>query len=309
MPQPSIGGGITGTGSISRELQEGINAIFGTEYKDYSPEYEKILDVQSSKKNYEEDLGHAMFGLAPVKPEGGGLQFDSEQQGGQKKYTHINYAIGTQITEEAIDDNLYLPMIPRAGKALKRSIMHTKEQKAANIFNNGYTTELTWDAVSLFNASHVLIKGGTYSNVLPTPADLSETSLEDATIAVEDFRDDAGLLIMAKVKTLHIPRQLRYEAARILRSQLQNDTANNAINALSDQSAVPGGFHVNHRFEDPNDWFLRTDIMDGGKFFLRIDKTGQDNDFGTSNYMHKASCRFSVGVSDPRQYFGSGAVT
>ncbi len=308
MAAPSIGGGITGTGSISRLLEDGINAIFQDEYKDYSPEYEKILTISKSKKNYETDVSYARFGLAKVKPEGAGLEFDSEQQGGQKKYTHVNYAIGTQITEEAIDDNLYQPMIPRSGKALKRSIMHTKEQKSANVFNNGYSTEKTWDAVSLFNASHLLIKGGTYSNVLPTAADLSETSLEDATIAVEDFRDDAGLLIMAMVETLHIPRQLRYEAARIIKSNLQNDTANNALNALKDQNAVPGGFHVNHRFEDPNNWFLRTNVMDGGKFFLRSEKTGMDNDFGTSNYMHKASCRFSVGVSDARQYFGSGEV-
>lgn len=305
----TVGGGITGQGNISRLLQEGVNAVTNTEYKDYDPEYTKILEVVSSDKAYEEDVPFASFGLAKNKPEGQGIEYDSMQTGALKRYTHIVYALGTIITEEAIRDNLYMDMMTKAGVALKRSLVHTEEQVAANVFNNGYSTTTTWDGVSLFNSAHLKIKGGTFSNVLATPADLSEASLEDAIIAVEDFRDDAGLLIDARVQTLHIPRSLRYVADRILGSQLQNDTANNAINALRSTGSVPGGYHVNHRFEDQENWFLRTDVMDGGKFFRRYDhEFGQDNDFGTSNYRHKGMTRFSVGVTDPRQYFGSGQV-
>jgi len=155
-----------------------------------------------------------------------------------------------------------------------------------------------------------LIKGGTFSNLLASAAELSETAVENATIAVEDFRDDAGLLIDARVRTLHIPRQLRFTATRILGSSLQNDTSNNAINALTAENSVPDGIHVNHRFTSSKNWFLRTDVPDGGKFFRRWDhRSGEDNDFGTSNYLHKALTRFSVGVSDARQYFSGGDLT
>lgn len=305
----TVTGGITGQGAIARMLQDGINAVTNTEYKDYEPEYTKILEVLSSDKAYEEDLPFATTGLAKQKPEGQSTEYDSMLEGSAKRYNHIVYSLGLIITEEAIEDNRYMDLIRKGGMALKRSLVHTEEQVAANVFNNGYTTSLAWDGLSLFNSAHKLIKGGTGSNVLATAADLSEASLEDAIIATEDFRDDAGLLINAKVQSLHIPRQLRFVAERILGSTLQNDTANNATNALRSTGMLPGGYHVNHRFTDAENWFLRTDVMDGGKFFRRKAHTfKQDNDFGTDNYRHKGNTRFSVGVTDWRQYFGSGQI-
>ena len=305
----TVGGGITGQGSIARQLQEGINAITNDEYADYEPEWTKILEKFDSEKAYEEDVPFATTGLAKQKPEGQQIEYDAMQEGTLKRYNHIVYALGLIITEEAIRDNLYMDLMMKGGAALKRSLVHTEEQVAANVFNNGYTTSLSVDGNPVFSDSHTSIKSGTQSNVLATAADLSEASLEDAIIATEDFRDEAGLLINAKVETLHIPRQLRFIAERILGSNLQNDTANNAINALRSQSSVPGGWHVNHRFTDPNNWFIRTSVMDGGKFFQRYNhEFDQDNDFGTSNYRHKGVTRFSVGVTDWRQYFGSGEV-
>lgn len=305
----SVTGGITGQGSIARQLQEGINAVTNTDYKDYEPEWTKLLDKFDSNKAYEEDVPFATTGLAKQKPEGQGIEYDSMQEGTLKRYTHNVYALGLIITEEAIDDNLYQDLMMKGGSALKRSLVHTEEQVAANVFNNGYTTSLSVDGQPVFSANHRSIKGNDFSNVLGTPADLSEASLEDALIAVEDFRDEAGLLIDAVVQTLHIPRQLRFIAERITASLLQNDTDNNAINAVKSTNSLPGGYHVNHRFTDPNNWFLRTSVEDGGKFFQRKGHTfGQDNDFGTSNYRHKGMTRFSTGVTDSRQYFGSGEV-
>lgn len=307
MAGPFIGGGITGQGNISRLLQEGINAIAHDEYKDYPMEWSYLLDEFTSRKAYEEDVAMAGFGFAKAKPEGSGLEYDSEQQGWITRYRHVVYALGTIITQEAIDDNLYQDMMVRAGRMLKRSLVQTEEQVAANLFNRGYDPNFAiGDGQPIFSNAHTLIKGGTFSNILPTASDLNEASLEDAIIAVEDFTDDAGLLIDARVKSLHIPRQLKFISQRILGSYLQNDTANNATNAMRDLGELQG-FYVNHRFDDPDNWFLRTSVPEGGKFFRRSEHMfGQDNDFGTSNYRHKAMTRFSVGVTDPRQYFGSG---
>jgi hypothetical protein len=194
--------------------------------------------------------------------------------------------------------------------SLSNSLHQTKETVSANVFNNGYTTTKTWDGENLFSTTHKLIKGGsTFSNMLPTPADLSEAALEDALISVSQYTDDAGLLIKVIVESLHIPPQLEYIAERILRSSLQNDTANNANNAMRSMGRIPKGAFVNHYFTDTENWFLQTDVRQGGKFFNRKDDTyQQDNDFGTSNYMHKGTTRFSVGVSDFRAYFGSGDI-
>ena len=304
----SIQGNITGQGNISRLLQEGINAVAHDEYADYEPEYSKVLEVDDSEKAYEEDLALAGFGLAKLKPEGTGVEYDNEQQGWQTRYQHNVYALGTIITFEAIVNNLYKDMMVRAGKMLKRSLVHTEELVAANVFNRGYNASYPGgDSEPLFSENHRLIKGGTYSNRFSVFTDLSEAALEDAIIQIEDFRDDAGLLIDAKPMSLHIPRSLQFIARRILGSTLQNDTANNAINALKDGDYLPGGYHINHRFTDQKAWFVRTSVPDGGKFFRRMDHMfDQDNDFGTSNYRHKGLTYFSTGWTDPRQYFGSG---
>lgn len=305
-----ISGGIISTGNMARQLELGINAVTNTYYKDYEAEYPKILTVSKSDKNYETDVPQSGLGLAKPKAEGDEIEYGATQEGAPKLYYNIVYALGAIITWEAIEDNLYMNQMDRIGKSLKRSLVHVEEQVAANVFNNGYDSNFTgWDAKPLFSDTHAQINGGTMSNVLPIPADLSEASLEDALIAVEDLRDDAGLLIDARVEDLHIPRELRFIACRILASPMQNDTGNNAINAIRTEGLIKGGFHVNHRFTDSKNWFLRTDIGDGGKFFRRSDHRFEtDNEFGTSNYRHKGMTRFSVGWTDFRQYFGSGQV-
>ena len=306
----SIGGGITTTGNMARQLEMGINAITNTYYNDYEPEWTKILDLKTSSKNFETDVPQGTLGLAKVKPEGQGIEYDSIQEGASKIYFNVNYALGIIITEEAIEDNLYLPLMEYGAKSLKRSLTHTEEQVSANVFNNGYDPAFTgWDGQPLFSNVHTNIKSSApFSNVLPTPADLSEASLEDALLFVQNFKDDAGLLIDARVKSLHIPRQLSFIADRILSSPLQNDTSLNAINSIKNRGLIAGGFHVNHRFINQKDWFLRTDVENGGKFFRRKAQTFKtDNDFGTDNYRHKGTTRFSVGVTDFRQYMGSGA--
>ena len=306
----SVSGGITSTGNMARQLELGINAISNTYYKDKPLQYTKLVDVVKSTKAYETDVPQASLGIAKEKPEGDGIEYDSLQEGNSKIYYNIVYALGGIITWEAIEDNQYMDQMTFLGRSLKRSLVHTEEQVVANVFNNGYDSNFKgWDGQPLFSNAHKQIKGGTMSNVLPVPADLSEASLEDALIAVRDFKDDAGLFIDAQVKTLHIPKQLEFIACRILDSPLQNDTGNNAINAIGKKGLIPGGYHVNDRFADPKNWFLRTDVENGGKFFRRSEHRFEtDNDFGTSNYRHKGMTRFATGVTDFRQYYGSGQV-
>jgi hypothetical protein len=307
----SIAGTVTGQGQIARQLQDGINALINTEYSVRDKEYEKILEVLSSDKAYEEDVPFAGLGMAKVKPQGQGIEFDGFQEGALKRYDNVTYALGAIITQEAIEDNRYQNLMDKAARSLSNALHQTKETVAANVFNNGYNgITKTWDNENLFSTSHKLIKGGaSFSNMLPTAADLSEQALEDALISISQYTDDAGLLIKVMAKSLHIPPQLQFIAQRILGSYLQNDTANNAVNAIGELKSIPGGYHVNHYLTDVDNWFIRTDAMDGGKMFMRKeDSYQQDNDFGTSNYMHKGVCRFSVGVSDFRQYFGSGNI-
>lgn len=294
-------------GTEARLLQEGINAIATIEYKDYEMEYTKIFDVHSSEKAYELDVSLSGTGLASLKPEGTATTYDGEKQDFATTYTHAVFSLGTIITMEAAMNNLYRDLITKSGKLLKRSLIHTDEQLAANVINNSYTAGDTaiGDGVALFSTAHVLGKGGTFSNRFAVFTPLSQAAVEDATIAIEDYRDGAGLLIDARAVSLHIPRQLRYTADRILASRFEPGSANNAVNPVA--GIFPQGYHVNHRFTSSSEWFIKTGVDDGFKIFDRMGYTfEQDNDFGTSNYRHKGMFYKSYGLTDPRAAFGSG---
>jgi len=280
------------------------------EYTDHPTEYSEFLTVKSSSKAYEEDVIRANLGLATIKPEGQGITYDASSEVGMQRYKHITYGIGTTITQEAMDDNLYLSEARLAATSIGRSLMNTKEQVSANLFDNGYNSASysTWDGEAIFSTSHALGKGGTFANMLTVASSLNESSLEDALINIKKFKDDAGLFINIKGQTLFVPPDLEYIAQRILGSYLQNDTANNAINAMASMGRLPGGHKTITRLSDVNNWFIRTDVDNGGCFFKRSEMDDTDNDFGTSNYRHKGISRFSVGVTDFRGYFGSGEV-
>ncbi len=297
---------IVSQGSEARLLQEGINAIATIEYKDYEMEYSKFFTTYQSEKAYELDVSLSGTGLATLKPEGDSTDYDAEKQDFATTYTHAVYSLGTIITMEAAMNNLYRDLIQKSGKLLKRSLVHTDEQLASNVINNGYSTSFNLgDGVPLFSTAHVLGKGGTFSNRFTVFTPLSQAAVEDATIAIEDYRDGAGLLIDARAMSLHIPRQLRYTADRILASRFEPESANNAVNPVA--QIFPNGYHVNHRFTSATEWFIKTDVEDGFKIFDRMGYTfEQDNDFGTSNYRHKGMFYKSYGVTDPRCAFGSG---
>lgn len=307
----SVQGGVQTTGDMARLLEDGVNAVANQDYEELSKEYEEMYSVESSDKAYETDVPVTNLSTATQKPEGNGITYDTSSELNSKIYKHVTYALGTIITEEAIEDNRYLQLMPKAGRDLKRSLNEAKELVAANHFNNGYSAALSnmWDGKALFANDHLLGGGGTQSNVLPTAADLSEAALEDMMIAIKKLVDDKGLLIQARAQTLFLPPELCFVAERILKSILQSGTANNDINALKNMGFLPGGYKVINRLNNPKNWWVDTNVPEGNKFFMRRGDTFKaDGDFNTGNYRHKGTCRFSLGTTDYRANYGSGQV-
>jgi len=291
--------------NIARELVPGLNAVFGLAYGEVDNEHKALFDIERSERAFEEEVLFTGFGTAPVKSEGAAFQYDEAQESYTSRYTHETIALGFAITEEAMEDNLYDTWAPLRTKALGRAMANTKQTKAANIFNNGFSTSYPGgDRVPLFSASHPTVAAGDQTNTVS--ADLSEASLESAWITVSLTRDDRGILIGAMCKSLHIPPQLRFVAERILKSPLRYGTANNDLNALKSMGYFQNGVDINHRFTDANAWFIRTDVPNGTKMFvrrpLRMEEMG---DFDTGNKRIKTSERYSFGWSDFRQWYGS----
>ena len=293
---------------LVKELEPGLNALFGLEYKRYDNESSEIYATESSDRAFEEEVMLSGFANADVKAEGAGVSFDEAQETFTARYTHETVALAFAITEEAMEDNLYDRISSRYTKALARSMANAKQVKGAAPLNNGLpgvATFKTGDGVSLINASHPTI-AGTFSNTLSTAADLNETSLEQAMIDIAAFTDERGLRIAAQGKKMIIPSALQFTAERVLKSPGRVGTADNDINALKNLGMVPQGYRVNHFVTDTDAWYIITDVPNGMKYFDRAPlKTAMEGDFDTGNVRYKARERYSFGCSDPRGIYAS----
>jgi hypothetical protein len=289
-----------------KELVPGLNALFGLEYETYRDEHLELYDSESSERSFEEETKLAGFDAAPVKDEGAAISWDSGTEAWTARYNHETIALGFSITEEAIEDNLYEQLSTRYTKALARAASYTKQVKAATSFNLGFTSFTVGDGQPLFDTAHPLVSGGSNANEPTTAADLNETSLEAAVIAIAAWTDERGLLIAARPRRLCIPPALMFVATRILQTQLRVGTSDNDLNALREMSAIPEGQSVNHFFTDPDAWFLKTDVPNGAKHFTRVAMTtAMDGDFETGNVRYKCRERYSFGHSDPLGFYGS----
>jgi len=296
---------------FAKQLIPGLNAIFGTAYKSIDNEHTPLFDVEKSDRSFEEEVLMTGFGTAPVKSEGDQVFFDTASEAWTSRYTHETVAMAFAITEEAIEDNLYGTTGKMKANAMGRAMANAKQVKAANVYNNGFSTSSLYaggDGKPLFATDHPTLASGSQSN--RTSSDLSETALEAALINISLTKDDRGLLIGARAVSLHIPPQLQFVAHRILFSDLRVGTADNDTNALKDMGLFSKGYTVNHRFTDPNAWFIRTDVPNGTKMFVRAPlATKDDVDFLTGNMRYKARERYSFGWSDWRQWYGSSGST
>jgi|TARA_R100001443_G_scaffold10317_2_gene19890 hypothetical protein len=297
--------------SISKELLPGLNAVFGMEYGEVDNEHDVLFDVENSDRAFEEEVLFTGFGSAPTKGEGAAVSYDDAQESYTARYTAETVALAFAITEEAMEDNLYDTFAKLRAKGLARAMANTKQVKAANLFNNGFSDTIG-DGAAFFSAAHPTISDGNQSNLMAA-ADLSEATLETALTNVQKIKDDRGILIGASAVSLHIPVDSWAIADRILSSPGNTQTSaaaanpnTNAINATRHMGMLPEGYHINRRFTDTTSYFIKTDVPNGAKMFVRSPlQTKMEPDFDTGNLRFKARERYSFGVSDWRGYFGS----
>lgn len=291
---------------LLKELEPGLNGLFGLEYARYGEEHRDIYEVESSKRAFEEEQKLAGFAAAPVKPEGSALAFDTAQESFTARWTHETIAMGFSITEEAIEDNLYDSLSARYTKALARSMAYTKQVKAASLLNNGFTTYQSGDGVTLFSTAHPTVGGGNNSNRPTTNADVNEASLEQAAIDIAALVDERGLLIAARPRRLIVPPALQFTVTKLLQTDQKVGSADNDVNAIRTNGVFPEGYSVNHFLTDADAWFIKTDVPNGMKMFERVGMTtGMEGDFVTGNVRYKARERYSFGVTDPLAMYAS----
>ena len=292
---------------LVKELEPGLNALFGLEYKQYEQEHAEIYNTESSDRAFEEEVMLSGFGQAQTKPEGSGVAFDSAQETFTARYTHETIALGFSITEEAVEDNLYDKLASRYTKALARSMANTKQVKAVNPLIQGLPSTDNFDSgdgVSLFNTSHTTI-AGSFKNTLSTQADLNETSLEQSLIDIAAMTDERGLKIAARGVKMIVPSELQFTAERLMKSQGRTGTADNDVNAIASMGMVPQGYRVNNVLTDTDAFYIITDVPNGMKYLERAPiTTKMEGDFDTGNVRYKARERYVFGVSDPRGIFG-----
>lgn len=293
---------------LVKELEPGLNALFGLEYKRYENEHEEIFSIETSDRAFEEEVMLTGFGQAPVKTEGAGVQYDTALESFTARYTHETIAMAFALTEEAVEDNLYDRLSGRYTKAMARSMSFTKQVKAASVLNNGFTggNYAGGDGVALFSTAHPTALSSNFANTPAVPADLNETSLEQALIDIAAFIDERGLKVALTGRKMIVPKELQFTAERLMKSTLRTGTADNDVNAIKSMGMLPEGYAVNHYLTDVNAWFIITDAPNGLKMFQRSPiKTAFEGDFDTGNVRYKARERYSFGWSDPRGAYGS----
>lgn len=303
-----MAGGVINTGTHPKLLWPGVHSVWGQVYESHPKEYEDLYEIEMSKKAYEQDVQVTGFGLAPVKGQGAPVTYDTESQGFVTTYNHVAYALGFIVTKEELDDNLYKEVGTKRAKANAFSMNQTVENVAALVYNDAFAGNFykSADGLPLVSAAHLQVTGGTFSNRLTPDADLSEAAIEDLLIQIMQMTMDRGLKIAGQAESLHIAPNEWFNAHRILKSVLQNDTANNAVNVLKATNALPRGIKLNHYFTSPSAWFMRTNIPQGMTMFWRCKpEFDQDNDFDTKNAKAASYMRFSLGNTDPRGVYGS----
>jgi hypothetical protein len=293
-------------GQLVKELEPGLNALFGLEYNNYDNQHAEIFDTENSDRAFEEEVMLSGFANAPIKAEGTSISFDSAQETFTARYTHETLALAFAITEEAIEDNLYDRLASRYTKALARSMANTKQVKAAAVLNNAFSSSSAGgDGKELCATDHPIV-AGTDRNELSTAADLNETSLEQSLIDIAAFTDERGLKIAARGVKMIIPSALQFTAERLMKSAGRTGTADNDINAVVSKGMIPQGYVVNNYLTDTDAFFIKTDVPNGLKHFVRSPlKTAMEGDFTTGNVRYKARERYSFGFSDWRGIFGS----
>ncbi len=298
--------------SIAKELLPGLNAVFGMEYGEVNNELEPLYEIENSDRAFEEEVLFTSFGSAPVKGEGASVTYDDAQESYTARYTAETVALAFAVTEEAMEDNLYDTFAKLRAKGLARAMANTKQVKAANVFNNGFTDTIG-DGQAFFSTTHPTVGDGSQSNLIAA-SDLAESTLETALTNVQKIKDDRGILIGASAVSLHIPVDSWAIADRILSSPGNTSASGgqaanpniNAINAVRHLGMLPQGYHINRRFTDTNCWFVKTDVPNGTKMFVRSPlQTKMEPDFDTGNLRFKARERYSFGVSDWRGWAGS----
>jgi hypothetical protein len=295
---------------LAKELEPGLNALFGLNYESYGEQFSEIFAQETSDRAFEEEVLITGFGSAPTKTEGQGVQYDTASESFTSRYTNETVALAFSLTSESIEDNLYDSLGKRYTKALANSMANTKEVKGADVLNNAFSSSFTGgDGVSLINTAHPLAGGGTAANRETTMADLNETSLEAMLISISQFTDDRGLLISVQPTKMIVPPQLVFVADRILNSTLRTGTADNDLNSIRNTGVLPGGYAVNHYLTDPDAFFILTSVTEMGeglKMFQRTPmETSMEPDFNTGNIRYKARERYSFGFSDWRGVYGS----
>lgn len=295
---------------LQKQLVPGLNALFGLEYKKYPEEHALVFETANSDRAWEEELKLSGFGLAQAKTEGGAIAYDSAQEAWSARYTHEVVALGFAITEEAVEDNLYDALAARYTKALAKSMADTKQIKAAAVLNNAFSNSyLGGDGKELCATNHPLIGGGENANEPTSAVDLNETAVENMWIQIAGWKDERGLKIAARPQKLIIPVDLAFTAERLLKTQMRVGTADNDISAMVSMGVFPQGFAIMHYLTDPDAWFVKTDVPNGLKHFVRAPmKTGNEGDFDTGNFKYKARERYSFGWTDPLAIWGSPGV-
>ena len=98
------------TGTIPKALKPGVKTYWGA-YTEDDLLASKLVKMESTDEQFDEDVLISPFGLLKTKNEGAGVDYDSMSQGYVSRYQQRTRALGYQVSWEARKFNKYLNIL------------------------------------------------------------------------------------------------------------------------------------------------------------------------------------------------------
>lgn len=286
-----------------------LNETFDGIYNQRADEWKGcFVERNGTPRSYHEEPVLYGFGAAPEMPDGTPVTYDAGGVLYIARYDYKVYGLAFALTKVLVEDGDHIKIGTIYSEHLAQSMIETKETLCANIFNRAFTgtgSSLGGDGVTLCSPSHPIARG-TYSNILPTAAALSQTSLEQQLIQIRNAVDNNGKRIRLTPRAIVTGPSNVFQAEVLLKSVLRTGSANNDINPIKSMGLLSEGQKNLTRITSTTAWWVKTDAPRGLQMMKRrgLEKS-MEGDFETDSMRYKSTERYIPYWTDGRIVFGT----
>jgi hypothetical protein len=291
--------------ALYKTLKPTLDSISGESIQVKEVAYGKLVKTEKMKHGKVENVETAGTTFLLEKQQGALTAEDDITIGRTVTFFPKTFAKKVVVTMESMDDCQYVDQILKPAKRLMYSAKVTRDLDCAGLFINSTNTAAPggFDALSLANSSHLLVAGGTQSNIASTYMTPSMQALMLAKAQLGQMKGPNGITDMRLAKTIVCPLIQEDVWKTILQTDKKPGTNFNDLNVVKDYKLELAAVHW---LDDSSatQWGIITDAEDGLVCYEKggiVKSTWPDDDRDILNY--KVKYRMVIGWSDWRAWY------